>query len=201
MTDIYALSDKAVTLLNRRAIKRFEDARSRLALLAFDELSVIKEMKTLYTALDKDNREVFLDLALMVYGRTEPHGAKKPGKSWLAEFLAAYNGVTLYVYDNEVDRKREYAAESIIAAQNKAEEFQRALKYWSRFTANYTDLVADEAVIKAFSDAGVKRVMWITEGDNKVCDECDERDGEVYPIDDIPPKPHVNCRCRLVPVK
>ena len=84
---------------------------------------------------------------------------------------------------------------------DKSKEFRRGLLYWGRFTANYSDIVADEAVIKAFKDSGVKRVRWITEGDNKVCDECHDRHGEIYPIDDIPPKPHVGCRCKLEAVR
>lgn len=157
-------------------------------------------MKTLYAALDRDNREVFLDLARMVYARTKPNGGKKPDEAWLLAFLAEYNPVTLYIYDNEVDRKREYAAESIVAAKTKAEEFQRALKYWSRFSATYADLVTDEAVKKAFKDAGVERIRWVSEHDNKVCDTCEDRDGKIYPIDKVPPKSHIGCRCHLEPV-
>lgn len=151
--------------------------------------------------MDKDNREVFLDLAVMVYERTEPHGGKEPDEAWLLAFLKEYNPVTLYIYTNEVDRKREYAAESIIAAKAKAPEFQRALRYWSRFTANYADLVTDEAVLQAYKDSGVKQVVWHTEQDERVCDECEPREGQVYPIDKIPPKPHVGCRCWYTPVK
>ena len=197
MPNLYDLSDKAITLLNRRAIKRFSETRSRLGLLRFDELNVIRQVKELYNALDKDNREVFLDLSVMVYERTEPHGGKEPDEAWLAAFLKEYNPVTLYIYVNEVDRKREYAAESIIAASEKAEEFQRALKHWANFTAEYADLVTDAATVKAFKDAGVKRVIWHTEQDEKVCGECEPRDGKVYPIDKIPPKPHWGCRCVL----
>ena len=33
-----------------------------------------------------------------------------------------------------------------------------------------------------------------------VCEYCEPRDGKVYPVIAVPPKPHLNCRCRLIPV-
>lgn len=199
--DIYTLSDKAITLLNRRAIKRFKEEQNRLGLLKFDELTIVRGIEKLYQTLDADNREVFLDLAQLVYEKSDPHGAKKPNKTWLDSFLDAYDPVTLYIYTNEADRKRDYATESIVAAKEKSEAFQRALKYWSKFTATYADLVTDASTVKAFKDAGVKQVIWHTERDDRVCSDCEPRDEKVYPIDKIPPKPHIGCRCWLEAVK
>lgn len=157
-------------------------------------------MKTLYTALDKDNREVFLDLARMVYERTEPHGGKEPDEAWLAAFLKEYNPVTLYIYDNEVDRKRDRTTEAIIASTDKAKEFRRGLLYWGQMSAQTCLDVTDTAALKAWKDSGVKRVMWNTEQDDRVCGKCEPRDGKIYPIDKVPHKDHYNCRCWLTPV-
>ena len=67
-------------------------------------------------------------------------------------------------------------------------------------TYQYADDVTDSARIKAFTDAGVEQVQWHTAGDEKVCQVCRERNGEIYPIDNIPDKPHRKCRCWLAPV-
>ena len=73
----YDLTDKAIDLLNRRAVKRFEDAKDEAALAKFDELNVLEVTRTLYQDLAHDNQEIFLELAQERYQETEPHG-KEP---------------------------------------------------------------------------------------------------------------------------
>ena len=47
----------------------------------------------------------------------------------------------------------------------------------------------------------VDAVMWATELDERVCEECDALEGEIFLPDEAPACPmHPNCRCRLVPV-
>lgn len=182
-------------------MKRFEDAKNQAARTGFDELNVLEVTRTLYDRLKQDNQEIFLELAEERYRETEPHGEEPPDLLWLLALLAAYDAVTKVVYDNEIDRKRQYTAEGINSSTAKAAEFRRGLSYWSRFTANYADIVTDEASLKAYRDAGVKRVRWMTAGDERVCDTCRERDGKVYSIHAIPPKPHKHCRCVFEPVR
>lgn len=59
----------------------------------------------------------------------------------------------------------------------------------------------DRAAITAYRDAGVEEVMWITQRDGRVCEECITLNGLIFPIDRVPDKPHYNCRCYLEPVK
>lgn len=191
----YALSDRSSKLLNRKAIRRFDKAKKDCNLLHFDELNVIKVLTALYKALAADNKQAFLDLAILAYQDAQPHGKKEPDKSWLLALLDSYDPVALYVYAHEVDRKRDYAIESVVASKGKAKEFRRALKYWARMTGHMTDRITDEATLKAYQDAGVKFVKWNSEHDSKVCEKCDARDGKIYPIDKAPPKEHLNCRC------
>lgn len=48
----------------------------------------------------------------------------------------------------------------------------------------------------------VDAVMWATELDERVCEDCDDLEGEVFLPEDAPSCPmHPNCRCRLVPVQ
>lgn len=194
----YKQTDRAIRELNRKAVRRFREAR-RKTLLNMDELNIIQTTRTLYEGLASDNRAGFLDLARAVYRSTEPKGDREPDLIWLLAFLAGYDPVTKYVYDNEVTRKRDYLAESVEAAPSKGPEFTRANKYWMRMTGHYADSVTREATLKAYRDAGVKRVMWVTDRDEKVCAVCGPRDGKVYDIDKAPPFPHWNCRCILRP--
>lgn len=196
----YRLSDVATELLNRRATKRFEDAKDKAAQNGFDELNVLEVTRTLYQDLARDNQEVFLELAQERYQEAEPHGEEPPDLAWMLALLAAYNSVTKIIYDNDVDRKRQYTAEGINSSTAKVSEFRRGLHYWADLTSNYADIVTDESTLKAYRDAGVKKVKWITAGDEKVCETCRERNGKVYSINAIPPKPHRRCRCIFEPV-
>ena len=191
----YRLADQAVDLLNRRATKRFEDAKDEAAQDGFDELSVLSITQTLYDNLSADNEEIFLELAQERYQEAEPHGEEPPDMTWLLAFLAAYNAVTKVIYDNDVDRKRQYTTEGINSSTAKVTEFRRGLHYWADLTATYADIVTDESTLKAYRDSGIRRVRWITAGDEKVCETCRERNGKVYSINSIPPKPHRRCRC------
>lgn len=206
MDNQYELSDKASKLLNRKAVRRFEAARRKLAVLKFDELNVIKIVKKLYSDLAEDNKKAFTDLAIMAYedaaDRELDDEEDELMALWLmGEVLDKPNPVTGYIYSNEVERKRDRATESINASTKKWQEFQKALRYWSRQTSEYCDIVTDEATLKAFKDSSVKKVRWVTERDEKVCSTCGPRDGKVYDIDKVPVKPHWGCRCILLPVK
>ena len=196
----YDLTDKAIDLLNRRAVKRFEDAKDEAALAKFDELNVLEVTRTLYDQLRKDNQDVFLELAQERYQETEPHGKEPPDLAWLLALLAGYNAVTKVIYDNDADRKMHYTIEGINSSTAKVTEFRRGLHYWADLTATYGDIVTDESTLKAYRDAGVKRVRWVTAGDEKVCETCRERNGKIYSINAIPPK-HRRCRCVFEPVR
>ena len=198
--NFYETTDKAIELLNRRATKRFEDAKDEAAQDGFDELSVLSVTRTLYDNLSADNEKIFLELAQERYQEAEPHGEEPPDLAWLLALLAAYNAVTKYQYTNEVDRKRQYTAEGINSSTAKVTEFRRGLHYWASLTTDYADIVTDESTLKAYRDAGVKKVRWVTVGDEKVCETCRERNGKVYSINSIPPK-HRRCRCVFEPVR
>lgn len=197
----YSAADDAISLLNKKAIRRFNTAYRNAGVKNFDELNVMKVIKKLYEDLASDNKKTFLELAQIVYRDAGPNGSRKPTEKWLKDLLEEDDPVALYVYLNEITRKRDYAIEAIVAAPNKKREFDRALRYWARMTAHEADRITDKAVLKAYKDAGVKKVRWKTEEDDKVCSHCEPRDGKVYDIDKVPPKPHVGCRCYLIPVK
>ena len=199
--NFYETTDKAIELLNRRATKRFEDAKDKAAKDGFDELSVLSVTRELYDQLEADNRQVYLELAQERYQEVEPHGEEPPDLAWLLAFLAAYSAVSKVVYNNEVDRKRGYTAEGINSSTAKVTEFRRGLHYWADFTGQFADEITDEVTLKAYRDAGVKKVEWHTVLDGKECETCKERDGKIYPINAVPPKTHKRCRCWLEAVR
>ena len=197
----YDLTDKAIDLLNRRAVKRFEDAKDEAALAKFDELNVLEVTRTLYQDLAHDNQEIFLELAQERYQETEPHGKEPPDLAWLLALLAAYNAVTKYQYSHEWERKRDRTAEAINSTTAKVTEFRRGLSYWAQMTDWYAVEVTDQSTLKAFQDSGVRYVKWNTMNDGRECSACKERDGKIYPIRSIPSKPHPGCRCWYTPAE
>lgn len=202
MNNPYGPADKAVALLNRKAVTRFQRAKRKMQAAGFDELNVISACRELYASLEADNRRVFLDMARNVYSRTRPHGREEPDWPFIFLWLDGYNEVTHYVYSHEVERKRAYVQEALLSSSSqrqKNKELQKGLRYWANMTWQYADIITDRATLKAYKDAGVKYVKWITEEDDKVCPVCRPLDGKVYPIDKAPPKQHWHCRCWLAP--
>ena len=84
----YRLADQAQELLNRRATKRFEDAKDKAAKDGFDELSVLSVTRELYDQLEADNRQVYLELAQERYQEAAPHGEEPPDLAWLLALVA-----------------------------------------------------------------------------------------------------------------
>ena len=170
--------------------------------MAMDELNVIRSSEKLYDTLAEANMTAFLKLARARYKDITGKVADETiSPEWLLLFLLGYNPVTEYVYENEVIRKRERFTESMISSANKLAVIRRATSLWLGQTEQYLVLVEDAAVLEAYKANGVKRVRWVTQKDEKTCSTCNPRNGITYAINKVPPKPHRNCRCYLVPVE
>lgn len=170
--------------------------------MAMDEINVIRSSEKLYTTLAVANQTAFLQLARERY--EDITGQKADGIitiAWLLLILLGYNPVTEYIYDNEVIRKRERFAESMIASANKLAMIRRAMSLWLGQTEQFLVLVEDAAVLEAYKALGVTHVRWVTQEDEKTCETCSPRNDRVYRIDKVPPKPHRHCRCYLVPAE
>lgn len=123
--------------------------------------------------------------------------------AYLEELLSEPNPVTQVAYDAEVYRKRDRAEEAVNATAGKRAkqvEMDRQARYWSRMTGWYSDIVCEGANRQALKDAGTGLVRWVTQKDEKVCSECRDLDGQVFPVDQVPDT-HRNCRCYVVPVR
>ena len=183
---MYKKLDKTLPTINKRFIREFAKIKH---MVDFDELNVILASRTLYSTIDRQAREYFLRLA------QETYDGDTITQMWIMGFLNLYNPVTKYVYTHEVDRKRARLAESVIASETKAEEVDVALRYWSQMVRQYGVDVIDAAIIQSYKDRGYTKVVWNTEEDSRVCNDCLNREGRVYDIDDLPAKPHWGCRC------
>lgn len=199
MKDPYITTDKAIALLNRKTSQRFEEIQNKLRLAKFDELNVIRQVSGLYEELDSDNRKTFLSIARTIYEESKPNGKKIPDKKWILLLLSEPDPTTGYVYVNEIERKRDYLIESILASVDKSISFRKGMSYWARMSAQYADIVTGQAQLKAFKDAGVKRVRWITRDDEAVCTICHKRDQKTYLVSNVPDRPHWGCRCWFEP--
>lgn len=186
--------------------------------MGFDELNapnVTKLTKAMIERLLKDNKKAFLKIAKEASEEASDDikaigGVAKPiptDAKYVDGVLAEYNPVTGYLYYPEADRKRARLAEAILAAVviNSRSDYHKQLKkfanLWHTQTIQYGETMVDKTRVETFKKNGIKRVRWLTQGDEKVCTECKERNGKIYPVDNIPPKPHYRCRCWLEPLK
>lgn len=147
---------------------------------------------------------------------------------WVDAILGEVSPVTKYRFDTETERKAQRLAEALIGADaavpagepeeggkqtgvsggggrkptglGPGAEIDKAMRDWSRQVGQEAIEITDAAVMEAYEAAGVVRCMWVTERDGRVCSDCHQLDGRVFPLAEIPTKPHRNCRCRIVPV-
>ena len=188
---MYELTDIVIENIRKELIRDFSKLKS---LLSYDELNVMSATKAVYSKIDLYVRQMFLQLMQAVYKkvtkRTCPYNY-----AWLESFLLEYAEVSKYVYANEFERKRDRLAEALIASPKKNEEIDAALRYLSFMLTAYAVRVTDQVVLTAYRDMGIDAVRWKAEKDNKTCTICKHRNGHIYDIEQVPPKPHLNCRC------
>lgn len=194
--NFYAYTDKALKYLRRYYITAFNNAKMQISA---DRMNVISISQRLYSDVSRETERVFRLIAKRKY--REICDEDFLVGMWLSGFLQSSNPLTGYVWYNDIDRKRQYFAESVLSGEPINKAVKTALRYWYGSQKQYADLVADAAAIQAYSDMDVQYVRWRTADDEKVCYICNERDGKVYPVLEVPTKPHHNCRCYVVRVK
>ena len=200
---MYKYTDKVIASLDRQFLRLFR----RLRLMKFDSLNVLNEVVAIYQRADKLAKKGYLDIALYAYlyamEQAENAGfeAKKQtpiDEDWILDMLEEEDFVTLYDYGNEWERKRQRLSEALAATTTPQQEIDKAIKLMALQVSHYADKATAQAAIQAFKDAGVKKVKWITERDDRVCSKCEPLDGKIFDIDKVPAIPqHYRCRCRL----
>ena len=211
---MYRLADKLLEQLKKLIRREF----NRLGIIAFDELNasrVSRETSELFNRLMRENEKMYLQVAKRAYadavkaaiaaGYIDP-GENRINQAWVITLLAAYNFVSGYLYESEAERKRLRLSEQMMTAReylNRTlynDSVRRSANLWWTQAAHYMLEAVDKATLDGYKDSGVKNVEWHTNIDGRECKVCRERNGQIYAIDNVPPKPHRNCRCYLKPV-
>ena len=211
---MYRTADKLLEQLKKMIRREF----NRLGVFGFDELNATKvtaETTALFVRLMRENETQYLKAGKKAYqdavelavasGYNDP-GTNRIDGRWLVALLAAYNFVSGYLYESEAERKRLRLAEQMMTAReylNRTlynDSIRRSANLWWTQTAHYMLDAVDQATLDGYRDSGVKKVKWNTNIDGRECKTCRERHGQIYSIDDVPPKAHRNCRCYLTPV-
>ena len=123
-------------------------------------------------------------------------------EAWVEEFFDEYNPVTKYVFSNEVDRKKSRLFESLVASTaERTQSYKTAENLIVRQVKQYAIELEDAISKVVYEDTGVTKVQWVAEDDYKTCDTCRELDGQIFKLNDVPPKQHQNCRCYTIPIK
>jgi SPP1 gp7 family putative phage head morphogenesis protein len=65
-----------------------------------------------------------------------------------------------------------------------------------------TMYAVNQGALLRYTQAGVEKVEWLSSTeDDRVCDECEALNGQIFDIDEVPEIPvHPNCRCCTAPV-
>ena len=189
---MYEKTDRLITYMDKQLIRLFSGAKAQLSI---DEINALQIIKRLYADADEFIRRILRRIALEAYSQYVREQKREIDNDWVEYYLTEYDPTSKYIYVNEIDRKEARLFEAVMASENKGAEIDSALKSVSLMGRIYAVRVTDEAVLAAYRDNGTELVSWESEDDSRVCPVCFERDGKIYPIEDLPPKPHINCRC------
>lgn len=195
MNSPYSTTDKVIAYLNKQYPKLFR----RVA--GFDELNVIPVSHEIYDSIYELVKREATRLSEVVYRSKSEEQTEFDSAAFVVALLLAYNSVTKYVYENELERKRARFAESLIASETPAEEIALAQRLVAGMNAQFMDDVTFETILQAFRDSGVTRVRWVTSPDDRRCKTCASRHMKIYSINNVPAKPHIHCRCWIEEVE
>ena len=188
-----------------------EFRHNRLAL--FDELNVLqikkhvhKLYKEIYKIAKKEVASLLNPLYQEIYEEALAMGfdgdLRDLDEGWIEDFFDEYNPVTKYVFRNEMDRKESRLFESLVATnKERHQSYKTAENLLERQIRQYAILLEDAIVMEVYTNLGVEYVQWHAEEDHKTCGVCNELDGEIFPLEEAPPKQHYHCRCYLIPIK
>lgn len=203
------MSDKAVARITRKLNREFR--HNRLAL--FDEMNVVgirKHIQKLYKKSYQIIKNEFVAILGPLYDEIYEYAVslgfkgtpEELDENWIERYFQEYNPTTKQVFKNEIDRKRSYLLEAVVAdPETEFESYAKAERLLNNQVKQCGIDLEDAVARSVYKDLGVKKVRWIAEDDYKTCDICNELDNQVFDIDDAPPKQHRNCRCYLIPVR
>ena len=198
----YAITDRIMNAYIKIILRRFRKLQDKLSIMEFDELNVLNAVDSTYEEVIKLTVEGLGKVAQKEYKWLTDDDFMF--ELWLSEYLEQYDETTKYQFYPEADRKRARTFEALMSCRTAADrkkEVDTALRYWTKQAKQTADDVTDAVIKKAYQDNNVKYVQWITMHDAKVCQDCHDRDGKIYPINSpMLQAVHYNCRCFWIPV-
>lgn len=204
---IYDAADKAIRAMNRQNLKEF----NKLKLAKWDELNVVRMVSKTYDDSVRMAKRRYYEIAFeafivaMLEAKVRNAEATRKAEDtitndWILDMLEEVDPVTLYAFLPETERKKQRLIEALAVAQNRNAEIDKALRYWTQQISQYADNSVFRARLEAFRRAGIEQVIWVTQEDDRVCEDCEPLDGQIFDVDNVPDPPHWGCRCRLIPV-
>lgn len=196
----------------------------RLISLSFDEITALtadKIAREVYIIFEKENKKQYKKIAddalefALWYLEQDYYIDKKARAKIKKEFtpekmvdkvIKEYNPVTGYLYEREAKRKRARLTEGLIAGKKNNNRLffiqiiERYTNLWYTQSKQYAEDIADNTVLEVWKEVGVTKVKWVTQRDERVCQDCGPLDGQIFDIDKVPDKPHYRCRCEKIPV-
>lgn len=210
-TKLFDYTDKILKIYIKKLLKIFKKTGTNLSQLRFDEINQISPtiyVNSGYDEVVRLTRECLVAIAKHSYSLVNDDG-KELDDSWVYDYLATFNPVTKYIYDNEVDRKRSRYLESVLSVLLVAhpqstikKETDTATRLWVRQFEQYADNLTVQATIKAYEDYGIHLFRWHTQKDEKVCYACSRMDNEILDGEEVAQMlpAHFNCRCFAIPI-
>lgn len=204
-------TDEVIGEYIKKEVRIFSKLRNNLSALKFDELnkaerSALMYVKKTYETLYDDYIPVLEKIVKKNFKDSKIDLDKEEVKKYVKKYLKTPDHVTKYVFDDETDRKRARMFEALIAMmlagkKNYRAEIKICMRLWTKQIQQTADDITMASIIDSYKKSGVKKVVWHTQEDEKVCDECHELDKKVFDINNIPEIPqHYACRCYVTPL-
>lgn len=203
----FADTDEIVLASSRRCVRAFSRTRARVAALDDDETDYV--IMTLIWALYDELWSEYVRCLAACHsaGWRQVTGSDATGSdAVVSRWLSKAQPLEGYVPRNEWERKRSYLFEAVVADRGTGRSvsgaFDDARRRWGRQLAQSADDLTAVGMRDAYVAAGIRRVRWVTQKDDRVCGTCKPRDGRTYAIDRVPSYPaHYGCRCFLLPLE
>lgn len=206
-------TDEEIAEYIKKEVRIFSKLRNSLSALKFDELNKAERSALIYV---KKTYEDLYDEYIPYLERIVKKNFKNVKtpkenvsdsevKKFVKDFLETPDHVTKYIFNDETDRKRARMFEALISMmiagkKNYRAELKVCMRLWTRQIQQTADDITMASLVESYKKSGVKKVVWHTQEDEKVCDECHELDKRVFDINNIPEIPqHYACRCYVTP--
>ena len=204
---LFNYTDEVVRVYLLQIVRKFNKIQRQISITSFDEINVLSAVNTEWGNVDKLMRDALMKIALYYYHLgCDTCNKEYEDELFILYFLAYLNDfdeLTHYQYTNELDRKRARLIEALLSVKTLAKrknELNKALKLLTKQFKQTADNVTEKAILRAYEEAGVKRVEWVTQHDEKVCPVCGALDHKIFTIKKCPALPqHYNCRCFIIP--